>query len=332
MQALVVTDGKISVTRREVPEPGFNEARICVLLAGICGTDLEVTRGYKGSNVVLGHEFVGIVDLIGQCDEQRKHSFARGDRAVAEINCVLPGVCRNAHERAHYAQRSALGIFGRDGAFANFVNVPIENLHKVPRHVTNEAAVFAEPIAAACEIVEQVHIKGTSSVAVLGAGRLGWLVAKVLQLNGNDVAMLSRVDNWERNRQLAIDFGIRLASATEGKRCYDFVVDCTGNPRGFARAVELVRPRGTIILKSTYAFTNETSGVDLTPVVVNEIRVVGSRCGPFGPALRLLSSGKIDPTILISHTYFLRDADKAFHRAAQKGVLKVLLEPEPAYD
>lgn len=310
------------------PVPAEGEALLQVLMAGICGTDVEIVRGYKrlAGCCVLGHEFVARVAALPQhCDE-----FAVGDRVVAEINCV-PEATAGPEERAQDPRRTALGIFGRDGCFAEYCTVPVENLHKVPWAMPDRVAVFVEPTAAACQILKQVDmlVVPNAKVAVLGAGRLGWLIAAVLVAHELDVVVVTRGHNQERNEKLARGLDIKLTTTDEALEAggnFDFVVDCTGSREGFQSAVSLVRPRGTIVLKSTVAPTVSGPGIDLTAVVVKEITVVGSRCGPFVNALKLLRTGAVNPLPLISNIVDGAAAEMAFEAAEKAENLKILLE------
>jgi len=315
VQALVY-DGEALRLRedypRPVPPPG--EALVRVRLAGICNTDLEIVRGYMGFRGVLGHEFVGTV-------EEAEDRSLIGQRVVGEINayCGECSTCR-AGRPTHCPHRTTLGIWGRDGAFAEYLTLPVRNLHKVPDTISDEEAVFTEPLAAALEILEQVHLRPTDRVVVLGDGKLGLLVAQALALMGCDLLAVGR-----HREKLAIlarrGIPTALESEAEGLAA-DVVVECTGRPEGFAAARRILRPRGTLVLKSTYHGRVEA---DLTGLVVDEITLVGSRCGPFPPALRMLQRGLVDVRSLISAVYPLAQGVEAFARAAEPGVLKVLL-------
>lgn len=298
------------------PQPPAGEALVRVRLAGVCATDRELLRGYMGFRGVLGHEFVGEV-------VQSPDPAWIGRRVVGDINaaCYACPTCL-AGRRTHCPNRTTLGITGRDGAFADALCLPLPNLHPVPAHVPDEMAVFAEPLAAACEILEQVAIRPTDRVIVVGDGKLGLLVAAVLRLTGADLTLVGR---HRAKLAIAESWGIATASAAAGSAGVqaDVVVDCAGGPGGFALASQMVRPKGTLVLKSTYY---GELGLDMSALVVREITVVGSRCGPFAPALRLLASGLVDPTPLISACYPLAEGAAAFQRASEPGVLKVLLE------
>ncbi|MCX8066661.1 MAG: alcohol dehydrogenase catalytic domain-containing protein [Anaerolineae bacterium] len=315
----LVFDGERLLLQGDYPRPvpPVGEALVRVRLAGICNTDLEIVRGYMGFRGVLGHEFVGVVE------EAEDRSLA-GRRVVGEINayCGECPTCR-AGRPTHCPNRTTLGIWGRDGAFAEYLTLPVRNLHVVPDEVPDEAAVFTEPLAAALEVLEGVHLRPTDRVVVLGGGKLGLLVAQALALTGCDLLVVGH-----HREKLAIlarrGIPTMLESETEGLSA-DVVVECTGRPEGFAAARRILRPRGTLVLKSTYHGRVEA---DLTGLVVDEITLVGSRCGPFPPALRLLQRGLVDVQSLVSEIYPLSRGLEAFARAAQPGVLKVLLRVE----
>jgi len=315
MRALVC-DGQLRLVKDyPQPLPPPQEALVRVQLAGICNTDLEIVRGYMGFQGVLGHEFVGVV-------EKCAHEDLVGQRVVGEINCYCEEcpTCR-AGAPTHCPNRTTLGIWGRDGAFADYLSLPVSNLHTVPEAVSDEAAVFVEPLAAALEILEQVQVKPTDRVVVLGDGKLGLLVAQVLGLTGCDLVVGGRhEEKLAILRRRGID--ARLADELTADQA-DVVVDCTGHPSGFAVARGLVKPRGTLVLKSTF---HDDVEVNLSTLVVDEITLVGSRCGPFAPALRLLERGLVEVESLISATYPLYEGLAAFEQAQEKGTLKVLLE------
>jgi threonine dehydrogenase-like Zn-dependent dehydrogenase len=315
MKALWLEDGQLSVREIEVPSAN-SEAVVRVALSGVCGTDLELARGYYPYAGVLGHEFVG--EVVETADP----SWI-GARVVGEINdaCGSCEMCRRGHP-THCEARTVLGIVARDGAHAEYVRVPLANLQRVPDNVSDDAAVFTEPLAAALEILEQVHIRPSDSVLLVGAGRLGQLVGRVLALTGARVTALAR---YERQVQLLASVGVKCITEGEvGTRCWDVVVEATGSPSGLDLARAALRPRGTLVLKSTYR--GEVT-LDLAPFVVDEITIIGSRCGPFAPAIELLARGKIDPTPLIEARYPLARAVEAMEAAGRSGAMKVLLEP-----
>jgi len=311
---------KQTLTYREdlpTPEPGPGEALIRLRLAGICATDLEMVRGYYPFTGVPGHEFVGEVVAAPDGPEWV------GRRVVGEIN-ITCGACRFCRMGmpTHCENRTVLGILGHDGVFAEYLTLPLANLHPVPDSVPDEMAVFTEPLAAALEIQQQVQVRPTDRVLVVGAGRLGVLIAWTLSLTGAEVSAVVR---RERQRELLAPYGVRSLSADEvPPRSMDLVVEATGNPQGLALAKRALRPRGILVLKSTYA--GETT-LNLAPFVVDEVTVVGSRCGPFAPALRHLAAGRVDPRPLIEARYPLAQGPEAFAHAARPGVFKVLLEP-----
>lgn len=320
MLALLCLNGQLTLRKNyPKPLPQADEALVRVTMAGICSTDLEMANGYvPGFSGVLGHEFVGIVEAAAD-------SYWLGKRVVSSINigCQTCQVCQQ-HGPEHCLNRQVLGIHHRDGVFAEYVTVPLRNLYRVPDSVPDERAVFTEPLAAALRIQEQVAIRPSAKTAVIGPGRLGLLVAQVLQNAGGDVTILGR-----RNSSLTLpgSWGLPTGLAADfPDESFDFVVEVTGNNAGFVQALRLVRPLGTIILKSTFAGDSQ---LDLTKVIVSEIKVLGSRCGPFAPAVRLLAENNIRTEPMIMAEYPLNEALSAFRKAAQPGVLKVLLRPTP---
>jgi threonine dehydrogenase-like Zn-dependent dehydrogenase len=293
-----------------------NEALIKIRKAGICSTDLELVKGYYPYTGVIGHEFVG--DVIEADD-----ASWIGQRVVGDINvaCNQCEQCLNGRP-THCENRTVLGIVNRDGTFAEYTQLPTANLHRVPASVPDEMAVFTEPLAAALEIQDQIQIRPTDRVLLVGAGRLGQLIAQTLALTGCDLRVVAR---HVRQQDLLRARRIRIVPEEEIQRWrWDIVVEATGSPSGFALARQAVRPRGTMVLKSTY---KGEMNVNFSSIVVDEINLVGSRCGPFEPALRLMESKQVDPTVLISDEFALKDALKAFERAAEAGVLKVLVQP-----
>ncbi len=292
-------------------DPRGNEILVDVLQAGICETDLQLCHGYMGFHGILGHEFVGIA---------RTGRFA-GQRVVGEINCPCHN-CDTCHRglTSHCLHRTVVGILNHDGAFADTVLIPETNLHAVPDHISTETAVFVEPLAAACRIPQQIPMNG-QYVTVLGDGRLGNLCAQVLQHHGCHVQVVGK---HQPKLNLLRDLGIpgMLLSELAPARSSDLVVDCTGSPTGLTTALQLVRPCGTIILKTTVAATQT---LHMAPFVIDEITLLGSRCGPFADALQLLSTGTIAVAPLLSASYPLEDAEIAFTHAARKDTLKVLL-------
>ncbi len=314
MRALVVREGRVQFVHDE-PEPAVpDEALIRPLLGGICNTDLELVRGYYGYQGILGHEFVGEV-LAGPAD-------LIGRRVVGEINvaCGTCDLCR-AGIPSQCRNRTVLGIANHGGAFADRLSLPVCNLHVVPDGVSDRAAVFTEPLAAALQVTELVHLRPSDRILVIGAGKLGMLVAQVIRLTGADLAVVVRHD---RQRELLRGWGIpALRGETVPKGEADVVVDCTGREQGFSDAMGLLRPRGVLVLKSTY---HGLPQVDLTQAAVREVTVVGSRCGPFEPALRLLAMGLVDVESLIEREFPFERGVEAFEMASESGRLKVLLE------
>lgn len=292
-------------------KPG--EIVVDVTLAGICETDLQLCQGYMGFRGILGHEFVGIA---------RSGKFA-GQRVVGEINCSC-GTCPLCRQRLgnHCPNRTVVGIVAHDGAFAESVLIPEINLHRVPDQISDETAVFVEPIAAACRIPEQLLLRGEERVTVLGDGRLGNLCAQVLRHHGCKVRVVGKHDF---KLKIVADLGIEALRVDQLSfdRNSDIVVDCTGSPTGLDTALRLVRPCGTIVLKTTVAADQK---LHMAPLVIDEITLLGSRCGPFDKALELLGMGVVNVAPLLSARYPLEDAEKAFGNAIRKDSLKVLFE------
>lgn len=310
-------DGAPRVVDVDPPPLGPGEARIRVRRAGICSTDLEIVRGYMGFTGTLGHEFVG--EVIECVD-----SSWIGRRVTGEINlgCQRCARCLAGLSR-HCKQRTVLGILGKDGCFAEEVTLPTVNLHAVPDGLSDELATFVEPLAAAFEILEQIAVPPDSRVVVLGDGKLGTLVTMVLALTGADVTLLGR--HAHKLARVA-PLGVRTALAGEPLEAdFDVVVEATGSPEGLARAQALVRPRGTLVLKSTFHGTTELA---TAPLVIDEITLVGSRCGPFAPALRALATGRVEPSPLLEASYPLSEGVRAIERAAAPGVAKIQLVPD----
>jgi threonine dehydrogenase-like Zn-dependent dehydrogenase len=314
MRALVYDGSTARVLDRPDPAlaPGF--ALVRMIRAGICNTDLEIVRGYMGFQGVLGHELFG--EVVAGPDAWR------GKRVAAEINFACGGcaACAAGLGR-HCPTRTVMGILGADGAFAELVRVPVANLHEVPDGVSADAAAFLEPLAAAFEILEQVHVRPGLACTVLGDGKLGLLAAQVLHQAGARVLAVGK-----HPEKLAILARRGIATVTRDawtSAPVDLVVEATGTAKGFAAAIGATRPRGTLVLKSTVA---DGVTLDLAPIVINELTVVGSRCGSFAPAIRALETGSVDVASLISARFPLRDAADALRRAGASGVLKVLLE------
>ena len=299
-----------------LPSPPPGEALVRVRVAGVCNTDLELVRGYYPFTGVPGHEFVGVVEAAEGAPEWVSR------RVVGEINaaCEECPTCR-AGRPSHCERRTVLGIVGRDGAFATHLRLPVRNLHAVPDGMPDEVAAFTEPTAAALELQQQVRVSPGDRAVVIGAGKLGNLVAQTLAATGCRLLVVGRSP---RPLALLAARGILTATA-EGiePRRADLAVECTGNPEGLELARRAVRPRGTIVLKSTY---HGEAAIDMAPFVVDEITLVGSRCGPFAPALTALARGDVDPRPLIDARYPLVDAVAAFEHAARPGTLKILVD------
>ncbi|MYC83682.1 MAG: alcohol dehydrogenase catalytic domain-containing protein [Acidobacteria bacterium] len=318
----VVFDRKLEVVN--APKPAFtgNESIVRLIQAGICNTDLEITRGYFGFKGVLGHEFVGRV-------ESSRTTSLVGARVVGEINaaCSRCEFCRSGWDR-HCPQRSVLGILNRDGAFREYFTLPEQNLHPVPDSVSDDDAVFVEPVAAACEILDQVDIQRAEKIAVLGDGKLGLLVAMVLdQARPAAQPPVTLIGKHPEKMRLVEDLGVstlHLRSTRTADRSYELVVEATGSPSGLDLALRLLKPRGTVVLKSTF---HGRQSFDPASVVVDEITLLGSRCGRFEPALDLLAGKRIRPSRLIRDSLPLTRAPEAFRLAQSPGVLKVLLHP-----
>ena len=313
MKALWLENNQISM--REIAQPDKpNEALIKIRKAGICSTDLELVKGYYPYTGVIGHEFVG--EVVSAPDP-----FWVGQRVVGDINvaCGKCEACLNGRQ-THCENRTVLGIVDRDGVFAEYTSLPLENLHRVPDSVPDEWAVFTEPLAAALEIQQQTQIRPTDRVLVVGAGRLGQLIAQTLALTGCDLRVVTRHAHVQELLQAR---GIRTVTEADVQpRRWDVVVEVTGSAEGFALARRAIRPRGTLVMKSTYK--GEMS-VNFSSIVVDEINIIGSRCGPFEPALRLMEKREVDPSVLVMASYKLDDTLKAFEHAARAGVLKVLV-------
>ncbi len=310
-------DKKLSLRTVEKPQ-AQNEALVRVVLSGICNTDLEIARGYAGFKGTVGHEFVGFVE---ECADRS----LLGQRVVGEINagCGTCGLCLKGDSR-HCPTRTVLGIVGRDGAHAEFLRLPIQNLLRVPEKVIDEHAVFTEPLSAACGILERAAIDPTERIAVIGDGKLGLLCSQVLALTGAPVTLVGK---HSAKLKIAARRGIETSTprqAAKRKRQFDVVVEASGAAPGFSLALDLLKPKGRLVLKSTFKDTTE---IDAARIVVDEISIIGSRCGRFKPAIDLLKKGAIDVDSLISEEYPLSQGVHAMTRAASRGVLKVLLRP-----
>lgn len=310
----VVFDGEVRVAEVPMPVPGPGEALIRVLTAGICTTDLELMKGYMDFRGIPGHEFVGVV-------KQSSNPHLQDKRVVGEINCVCHRCQYCQLEMPHHCMaRTVLGIHNRNGAFAEYITLPEENLHLVPNSIRDDVAAFTEPVAAAFRIPERLHITQDDRIIVLGDGKLGQLCAQVLWLHSKRLVCVGKHPN---KLALLKDLHINIAYKDDPiERGADFVVEATGSPDGLKRALELVRPEGTVVLKTTLA---APTPMDLSQPVINEVRIIGSRCGPFRPALEALAMGNVEVRPMITEAYELADAVKALQRAASPDVMKVLL-------
>ncbi|MFH0981556.1 MAG: alcohol dehydrogenase catalytic domain-containing protein [Planctomycetota bacterium] len=318
MQAIRYDEGVSYVASHPDAKPRAGECRVRVHLAGICATDLEIIKGYMGFAGILGHEFVGTVEAGSRAWQ--------GRRVVAEINCACRE-CDMCHAglSTHCRNRSVIGISGHDGCFADYVTVPEINLHAVPASISDEEAVFVEPLAAAYQVVKQCPIDSRTRAAVVGTGRLGLLVAQVLATTG---CQLLAVGRNPRTLLFCEKKGIQAVSVDElvPKQDRDVVVECTGAPAGLQLALGMVRPRGTVVLKSTFA---AAENLNLTPLVVNEAHLLGSRCGPFADALEALARKEIDVSSMVSRTFRLERGVEALEAAAKPENIKVLLRIGP---
>jgi len=317
MKALRVHKKRLSLRNIDKPQTD-GEVLVRVLLSGICNTDLEIACGYAGFSGTIGHEFVGIV-------EEAADAPLIGQRVVGEINagCGRCELCQEGDSR-HCARRTVLGIVGRDGAHAEYLRLPKVNLTRVPDQIPDEHAVFTEPLAAACGILERVSLSKSDRVAVIGDGKLGLLCAQVAALTGAQTAAIGKHSS---KLKIVARRGIEtmtVKQATKRKKEFDVVVEASGSASGFGLALDLLRPRGLLVLKSTFHGTTE---LDAARIVVEEISIIGSRCGRFSPAIDLLKTAVIDVDSLISEEYPLSEGVHAMSRAAAKGVMKVLLRP-----
>lgn len=321
MKALVYDEELKLVEDYEKPVLGDNEVLIKTIMAGICNTDYEITKGYMGYKGVLGHEFVGIVVAIG--DKVPKNIV--GKRVVGEINCACEDCswCHRGLQR-HCPNRSTLGIYKKDGCFSEYFTLPYKNVFEISDNIDDITATFTEPLAAAYEILEQVHIKPDSKVAILGDGKLGLCISLVFRALNIDFVHIGKHEN---KLKISRDIGAKtmlLSELTQKQiKSFDVVVEATGSTGGFETSVSLVKPRGTLVLKSTIT---AKEGLNLASVVVDEITIVGSRCGQFAPILRLLESKKIDVKPLVEKVYDVENFVEAFEDNSKKGTLKVLVK------
>ncbi|MFQ5825001.1 MAG: alcohol dehydrogenase catalytic domain-containing protein [bacterium] len=316
MKALYIKD-RLELKGIDLPIPKENEALIKGVMAGICNTDLEIVKGYMGFEGVLGHEFVGVVE---QAPDQKWVS----KRVCGEINlgCGECSYCQRGLSR-HCPNRTVLGILNHSGAFAEYLTLPLINLHQIPESIPDKSAVFVEPLAGAQEILEQVQIEPNNRVAVVGDGKLGLLICQVIRLTGCKLFLIGK---HNRKLSLAKSWGIKALPFEQlPNEKFDIVIEASGSPSGFSTAMNLVRPRGTIVLKSTYHGNLE---LNVAPIVIDEINIVGSRCGPFEAAIRILEQRLVDVECLIDDIYPFNQALQAFERAKQKETLKILLQIE----
>jgi alcohol dehydrogenase len=314
MKAVYLAGGRVAVRETDIPERKPGQALLRMLVAGICNTDLELQRGYYGFSGIPGHEFVA---EVVQCD----NANLAGRRVVGEINlnCNACEFCLAGLGR-HCPFRKVLGIVNYPGAFAEYLVLPERNLHEVPQEVVTEHAVFTEPLAAACEVLEQVGMERGERVGVLGDGKLGLLIAQVLNANGLEVVLFGR---HETKLAIARRAGVETSNSNERpKAAFRVVVEATGSVAGLTEAVLMTRPRGTVVMKSTI---HQAVALDTAPVIVNEISLVGSRCGRFEPAIDLLCARKVQVAEMVEAELPLSEAEEAFTRAAMRGTLKVLL-------
>jgi len=335
MIAFRVKSGNLVRAQAAMPVVPSGWALIRVRLAGICNTDVEILRGYHNFRATPGHEFVGeVVEVPGVSSVVKKRWL--GKRVVGEINiaCKVQGfrpVCRFCKRRlaTHCERRKVLGIVAHDGAFAEYLALPLENLRAVPERVPDEAAVFTEPLAAACEILDQVSVKSLAEAAVLGDGKLAQLIARVLRIVLPRVVMYGKHSRkLALARRAGIETKLIRGNPTDPRRVkevFGLLVEATGSPLGLALAQQMTEPRGTLVLKSTF---HGTAPVETWPIVVKELNVLGSRCGPFDKAIALLRSRKVDPRPLITRSFPLREAPAAIRFAQRPGVMKVLLKNE----
>ena len=318
MRALWFDGKKLGLKEMPVPRPAKNEALIKILYAGICNTDLEIFKGYMKFKGVPGHEFTGVV-------EQGPKNWL-GKRVVGEINlaCGKCGYCCAGMKR-HCPYRTVLGIANKNGAFAEYLTLPHENLHQVPASVPDLDAVFVEPLAAACRVLEQVKIKRGQKVYVLGDGKLGQLIARVVKLKTPGLLLVGK---HAQKLAIAKKQGIKTMLASKLSKIDpgqkpDLVIETTGNQSGFETALEICRPLGTIVLKSTFSVNPE---VNLSKIVVDEMKIIGSRCGNFPKAIELLARNKVDLSGLLSGVFSLEDFEQAFNKATSTNALKVVFK------
>ncbi len=308
-------DGSLSLTETPTPRPKEHEVLVRILFSAICNTDLEILKGYMGFKGIPGHEFVGEVVTTGR--------RLTGRLVVGEINCPC-GECYlcSTGRSTHCPNRSVLGIYNHSGAFADYLVLPEKNLHPIPPTLSPASAIFTEPLAAAVEIFEQIRIKPSNNVFIFGAGKLGILISLVFRLNGCDYRTF---DPNPSKVEKALEMGLNAfhLNSLVPSEMAEMCVDCTGKPEGISMAMAHLNPRGCLVLKTTIA---EPEKIDLNQVVINEFCIAGSRCGPFAPALNLLSKGLVKPEPLITRTFKFPDITEAFEFAKSADTLKVLID------
>ena len=333
MLAFIVQGRRLVARKKPLPKLRKGWALIRVRLAGICNTDVEILRGYHNFRGTPGHEFLGeVADVRGVSNAAKKRSMGQSVCGEINISCSAHGLkpvcdfCRRGL-KTHCARRTVLGIVAHDGAFAEYLALPLENLHLVPDNITDEQAVFVEPLAASCEILDQIDVKKLRSAALLGDGKLAQLIARVLHTAIPGVVMYGK---HEQKLAVAHRAGIQTrkvrGDASDLRHIeedFPLVVEATGSPTGLALGQQMTEPRGTLVLKSTF---HGAAPVETWPIVVKEINVIGSRCGPFAKAIALLRPGKVDPRPLITRRFPLAEASTAIRFAQQSGVMKVLLK------
>lgn len=321
MKALVFDNELKLDNNYPIPKVKDNEVLIKTSMVGICNTDYEITKGYMGYKGVLGHEFVGVVDSVGANVDKN----LIGKRVVGEINCACNN-CSYCHQnlQRHCPNRSTLGIWQKDGCFSEYFTLPKENVIEISNNIDDITATFTEPLAAACEILEQIHIQPTDKVAILGDGKLGLSIALVFSAMNIDFVHIGK---HEEKLAISKNLGAKTMLLNEitdkDRKSFDVVIEATGSTGGFETSASLTKPRGTLVLKSTIV---AREGLNLASIVVDEIKIQGSRCGQFKPIVKLLENKKIDVTPLVSGIYDVNDFKQAFEKNSQKGTLKVLVK------
>ena len=321
MKALVFDNELKLDNNYPMPKIKDNEVLIKTSMVGICNTDYEITEGYMGYKGVLGHEFVGVVDSVGACVDKN----LIGKRVVGEINCACND-CPYCHQnlQRHCPNRSTLGIWQKDGCFSEYFTLPKENIIEISSNIDDITATFTEPLAAAYEILEQIHIQPTDKVAILGDGKLGLSISLVFSaMNINYVHIGKHEEKLAISKNLGAKTMLLNEITDKDRKSFDVVIEATGSTGGFETSASLTKPRGTLVLKSTIV---AREGLNLASIVVDEIKIQGSRCGQFKPVVKLLENKKIDVTPLVSGIYDVDDFEQAFEKNSQKGTLKVLVK------